>query len=343
VTGGSNSSGTLSSAELYDPSSKSFTPTGPLMGARDQHPATLLRNGKVLVAGGWGPNPDAELFDQVSGIWSPTGNMNTDRGSFPATRLNNGKVLVPGGYSGYPIYNQLASSELYDPAPPPQVRLPALLAFFPFEGNARDASGNDRHGVITGSPQPAPGYQGQAYLFNGTSDYITVPLDINPGKYPKLTMGGWAKTVSGWPGQQLLTHDNGDFDRSIGIDFRGNGIGWSAFCGHTVQVLGAMPAISGQWTFVAATYDQAAQTVKFQVDDMVFTKTGVTLDAGRNQLLIGASPMFLSYFAGVIDNVFVFSDALTDQHLAYICNGGAPAIMTATKRPNPGLLLLLMD
>lgn len=215
------------------------------------------------------------------------------------------------------------------------------------EGNAQDLSGHKHHGTLTGSPLVWFGWEGLAYSFNGTTDYITVPLDINPDKYPKLTMGCWAKTTSLWPLQQLLTHDNGDFDRSIGIDLRGNGVGWSAFCGPTGQVLGAASAFLDDWTFVAVVYDQSAQTVKFQVNDMVFTKTGVTLGPGQNQLFIGASPLFSTFFAGVVDNIFVFGDTLTNEQLAYIRSGGANAIMTAIQKPkskaNAGIILLLND
>ena len=210
-----------------------------------------------------------------------------------------------------------------------------MLAFYPFEGNAQDASGNGRHGTINGALQQVTGYEGQAYYFNGGANCITLPLDINPGKFPKLTMGGWVWTGGSAPIQTILSHDNGGFDRCLDIDNRGKGNGWSAFCGPTAQVLGAVPAILGSWTFVAVSYDQAAQTVKLQVNDMVLTKTGVTMGPGGNKLYIGATPQLNGIFTGAIDNVFVFGGVLTDAQIAYIRNSGAQAIRTAAEKPTP--------
>jgi hypothetical protein len=324
--------GQEASWEIYNPFYRSWTLFYSWVSGAD-HTANLLPNGQVLVAGG-----RADLFNSAIGTFNPTGSMNIGRIRHTATLLRNGKVLVAGGGGG------LASGEIYDPVPPPKVQLPPLLAFYPLEGNVQDWSGNRRHGTITGSPQLVAGYEGQAYYFNGGADYITVPLNINPAQYPKLTMGAWVQTISSSPLQPLLTHDDGGFDRSVAIDYRGGGIGWSAFCGSSGQVLGAVPAIYKKWTFVAVVYDQVQQTVRLQVDDMVLTKEAAGLSQGRNQLHIGGSPLFSNFFDGIIDNVFVFGDALTDEQLAFIRTGGIQAIMTAPSQgKNPAILYLLLD
>ncbi len=128
VVGGLGSSGSpLASAELYDPAANggagAWTPAGNLATGRMEHTATLLPNGKVLVAGGgssFGGDSllaGAELYDPAAnggaGAWTPTGSLATVRFSPTATRLLNGKVLVVGGVSNGALPT---SAELYDPA-----------------------------------------------------------------------------------------------------------------------------------------------------------------------------------------------------------------------------------
>jgi len=116
VAGGQNG-GTLSSAELYDPTTGAWSTTGNLNTPRYNATATLLQNGDVLVAGGQngsGVLASAELYDPNAGTWSyTTGSLNTARVDNTVTLLQNGDVLVAGGYDTN--FNPLASAELYDP------------------------------------------------------------------------------------------------------------------------------------------------------------------------------------------------------------------------------------
>ena len=120
-------SSSLQSAEIYDPVSGTWSPTGSMRaGSRSWHPSTLLSDGRVLVSGGgstYGYNPvfaTAEIYNPATGTWALTAAMLTPRWGLTATLLPDGRVLVSGGYAGpVPANTISASAEIYSPGPPP--------------------------------------------------------------------------------------------------------------------------------------------------------------------------------------------------------------------------------
>jgi len=124
TTGTNNWQGTgyQSSAEVYDPKSGTFSPTGSTTASPAAQTATVLTDGRVLVAGGNEVTDQslasAELYDPKSGLFLPTGSMATARTLQAATLLADGRVLVTGGESvGWNVAGPfLATAEIYDPA-----------------------------------------------------------------------------------------------------------------------------------------------------------------------------------------------------------------------------------
>lgn len=230
----------------------------------------------------------------------------------------------------------------------------ALVAYFPFDGDATDATGNGHDGTVFGATLGS-GFTGQAYDFAGLSafDHVSVPLDINPSTYPKLTMGAWVQPDSLPPGginqeqALIVSHDDGWFDRAFGLQsWPASPSGWAAFAGGN-GVIGPNQSIavpSATWTFVAVVYDQTTTSATMYLDndasttgDPLTTASGTaTHFTGNSFLYIGASPCCGDQWDGRIDNVFFFDEALSAEQVNAIRVAG-----TALPVPEPSILALL--
>ena len=118
--GGADNDGpgiTIASAEIFDAARLKFRPTGSMHNARIAHSATLLLDGRVLVAGGRGAevNASAELYDPKTGTFRETGRMITARYKHTSGLLPDGRVLLAGGSDERDWQGTLSSAEVYDP------------------------------------------------------------------------------------------------------------------------------------------------------------------------------------------------------------------------------------
>jgi hypothetical protein len=115
--------------EIFQPLNRTFLPGPNLSVSRAFHSATLLQDGRVLIAGGTNASGVAqsscEIYDHATGTLAATGAMGSARLAHTATRLADGRVLVAGGLANYQgadtqlaaVLNTAQSTgEVYDPA-----------------------------------------------------------------------------------------------------------------------------------------------------------------------------------------------------------------------------------
>jgi hypothetical protein len=114
VAGGSDDA----SAELYDPKTGRFSPTGSMSHPRCDALSVVLGDGRVLVVGGsckqYEVDGSAEVYDPPTGTFTMTGSLLDAWEPTSATVLKDGRVLVAGGYDDTG-YQRVAFAELYDP------------------------------------------------------------------------------------------------------------------------------------------------------------------------------------------------------------------------------------
>ncbi len=120
VAGGNDGSEVLSSCEIYDPKTNTWTLTGSMNEPRYRFPMITLSDGHIMVAGGLtdmvtSTTAGVEIYDTQTGVWTQMAPMSTPRENLPLDLLSDGKVFICGGANAN-TGTYLSSTEIYDPS-----------------------------------------------------------------------------------------------------------------------------------------------------------------------------------------------------------------------------------
>jgi hypothetical protein len=218
---------------------------------------------------------------------------------------------------------QFAPGVIAAPAPTQDPGTEGLLAYYPLDGDATDASGNGRDGIIMGDPGFVDGVVGQAIDLDGDGDYVDC------GNDPNFSMEETsALTVSTWVTIRSVAHTwaalvaKGEHAWRVGV--AGNdpiyhmGIAWGS--GSDPRFFDGVTAVGyDEWHHVAAVFDGATMMIYLDgaLDNSV--PTTEALEISDANVLIGTNPDELGrYWDGLIDEVFIYNRALTEDEIAFL-------------------------
>jgi len=215
-----------------------------------------------------------------------------------------------------------------------------LVAYYPFDGNMQDVSGNNNSGQAAGNLTYQAGKFGQAACFDGVDAYINVRRTLDAD----FTLSAWIKTA----GPSLRG----------GQCYEGNGVLWSDVWGEgndfilgvlndklcmftgrpDASVLSASTIVTGAWVYVAATRDQQSGRVAVYVNG----KYEQAMTSGRNILdanpaiHIGANTLDRRFFQGCLDDVHLYNRVLAEDEIAALFALQPAVLPPISKIPETG-------
>jgi hypothetical protein len=201
----------------------------------------------------------------------------------------------------------------------------------------KDAYKTAKDGTIGGSPKLVAGKFGKALEFNGTSDYVNVPVNLNNNK--EVTAVVWTYTHALPPGEryQIFSNDGGSYGRCVQIRpanywiFHTEG---QAITYAVVPTLNAWEHIAVTWTTTATKLYINGKLVATSVGDTATYNDGTTVNIGSNLSK-------KDFYDGDLDEAALFGVALADADIANIVSNGLEktlGIATVSAVSNAGKL-----
>jgi hypothetical protein len=227
---------------------------------------------------------------------------------------------------------------------PSYVPTNGLVAWWPFNGNANDESGNGNHGTVNGATLTSDrnGVSGKAYSFDGINDFISCTPNLPINSAPRSVVS-WFKTntnyisTSDYPNIQCInawgssTSGTVIFPQHI---IAPSGKAWFETGSSSNSIYSNNSVNNFQWHQIVTTYNGAGSSIKMYIDGNLQDSTvNLTINTHNSVFLIGNSPWANIPFRGLIDDVAIYNRALTQTEITALYIGNPPC-STSTSNYN---------
>ena len=214
-------------------------------------------------------------------------------------------------------------SNLNDPTSTPLQQ--GLVAWYPFDGNASDMSGNGNHGTVNGATLGTDrhGVAGKAYSFDGVDDKIVIGDKLLFSSSDRFTISAWIlkekdsfnPVLTKWPQEWWFGLYNSE------LHFTSNNDGYGAY-GASKMSLGANLRTSA-WTLINITRNE--NNLNYFVQGLLFDQEDQSYDftAGSTDILIGSASNGL-YYKGQIDDIHIYDRALSADEISLLYRAESP-------------------
>ena len=211
-----------------------------------------------------------------------------------------------------------------------------LVAYYPFNGNANDESGNGNHGIVYGASLTSDrfGVPNRAYYFDGNNDYIEVMHTDILSSTNAISMVAWinfevggvqnpriiSKDQPEYTGYQLYTYTT-NVNRDIGIELGGS------FGMSSTSSVGA-----NSWHFIVGTFD--GTNIRIYINN-VFSGSNYSpgnITQNDNSLWFGQRRYNgLDDFKGSIDDILIYNRAISEIEINKLYNENMEIVINKEK------------
>jgi len=209
-----------------------------------------------------------------------------------------------------------------------------LVAYYPFNGNSNDESGNGNHGVLNGATLSTNrfGTANSSVSFSQNPSYMTAPGGALPTGQQAKTLSFWlkAETLSGVLPAVVSFGGVNSAGNAFGIGYGPNSSGSGAyFWGHGVDVTGTSQISSNVWCQLVATFDGNGSVLLYQNAQNVGAIPNSGLNTTSSGLYVGRwrpedFSGFVSQLNGQIDDIRVYNRALSASEVDQLYSAEAP-------------------